>query len=60
MASGTYGGEETEFWWRSLEERDHLEYLVVDEKILKCILNGVAWLWTAFTSFTLWTSGMHL
>jgi hypothetical protein len=35
MASDTYGGKETEFWWRSLEERDHFEYLGVDEKNLK-------------------------
>jgi hypothetical protein len=37
MARGKYGGEETEFWWRSLEERDQLEYLGVDEKRLKRI-----------------------
>ena len=32
MASGTHGVEEAEFW-SSLEERDHLEYLGVDDKL---------------------------
>jgi len=35
MASDMYGRKEREFWWRSLEESDHLEYLEVDEKNLK-------------------------
>jgi hypothetical protein len=35
MASSMNRGEKTEFWWRSLEERDHLEYLGVDGKFLK-------------------------
>jgi hypothetical protein len=33
MANDKYGGGQTEFWWKSLEERGHLEYLGVDKKI---------------------------
>jgi hypothetical protein len=39
-ACGTYGGEElhTGIWWRDLGERDHMEDLGVDRRvILKCI-----------------------
>jgi len=34
---GMYGGEERcmqGFWWGNLRERDHLEYISVDDRIL--------------------------
>jgi hypothetical protein len=33
-ACGTYGRERTGFWWGNLNERDHLEELGVDGRII--------------------------
>jgi hypothetical protein len=35
-ACSTYGGEEVciQVWWENLRERDRLEYLVIDERII--------------------------
>jgi len=35
-AYSTYGGEEIclQGWWENLREREHLEYLVVDERMI--------------------------
>jgi hypothetical protein len=43
-ACGTYGGGEinTDFWWRNLKERDHLEDLGVD---LSMVINYILKKW---------------
>ena len=47
------------FWWESLKERDHLEYLDVDGKtILKSILKKYDWsVWTGLIWLRTGTSG---
>ena len=45
-AYGTYGREEMclQGWWENLKEIDHLEYLVIDERIiLKMCVQEVRW-----------------
>jgi len=45
-ACGTYGGEvvNTGFWWQNLKERNHLEDLGVDKRIiLKWIFKKYDW-----------------